>query len=45
MSLLLMRKNEIIINTSSPTLVGFFVCGHFGLAVRTKPALTLIINI
>jgi len=25
--------------------VGFFVCGHFGLAVRTKPALTLIINI
>ena len=31
MSLLLMRKNEIIINTSSPTFVGFFVSRHLGL--------------
>ena len=30
MSLLLIRKNEIIIITSSPTFVGFFVCGMRG---------------
>ena len=31
MPLLLMRKNEIIIDTTSPTFVGFFVSRHLGL--------------